>query len=89
MTVYTDHKNLEYFKNARVLNQRQARWSMFLSRFDFFIVYRPGSQQGNPDALSRQSYLALKPGDVTFEQQKSILLKPEQFRLMALVTKDS
>ena len=50
---------------------------MVLSRFDFLIVYCPGSQQGKPDALSRRSYLALKPGDAAFEQQKSILLKPE------------
>ena len=41
VTVYTDHKNLEYFMSARVLNRRQARWSMSLSRFDFKITYRP------------------------------------------------
>ena len=72
VTIYTDHKNLEYFKNARVLNRRQARWSLFLSQFDYLIVYRPGSQQGKSDALSRRSYLALKPRDAAFEQQKSI-----------------
>jgi hypothetical protein len=38
--------------NDRVLNRRQARWSMSLSRFDFGITYRPGNLQGKPDALS-------------------------------------
>jgi hypothetical protein len=41
--VYTDHKNLEYFMSARVLNRRQVRWSMSLSRFDFVITYRPSN----------------------------------------------
>lgn len=55
VTVYTDHKNLEHFATARSLNQRQIRWSMFFSRFDFVMVYRPGIRAGKPDALSRRS----------------------------------
>ena len=39
VTVYTDHKNLEYFMSTRVLNRRQARWNMSLSRFNFGIVH--------------------------------------------------
>ncbi|MCO5592956.1 hypothetical protein L7F22_046960 [Adiantum nelumboides] len=58
ITVYTDHKNLKYFMSSRVLNQRQARWSGILPRFDFIISYRPGRQQGKPDPLSRRPYLA-------------------------------
>jgi hypothetical protein len=42
-TVYTDHKNLEYFMSARVLNRRRTKWSMSLSRFDFVITYQPGN----------------------------------------------
>jgi hypothetical protein len=26
VTVFSDHRNLEYFQTARVLNRRQARW---------------------------------------------------------------
>jgi RNase H-like domain found in reverse transcriptase len=40
--VITDHRNLEYFTTTKLLNRRQARWSEFLSRFNFRIVYRPG-----------------------------------------------
>jgi hypothetical protein len=82
--VYTDHKNLEYFMSTRVLNRRQARWSMSLSRFEFIITYRPGKQQGLSDALSRRSYFAPKEGDIAFEQQRTVLLKPEQFHLRAM-----
>jgi hypothetical protein len=45
VTVHTDHKNLEYFMSAKVLNQQQARWGISLSRFNFVITYRPSSKQ--------------------------------------------
>ena len=83
--VYTDHKNLDYFMSARVLNCRQARWNMSLSRFDFVVTYRPGKQQGLSDALSRKSYLAPRAGEALFDQQCTTLLKPEQFKICAAV----
>jgi len=52
--VITDHKNLLYFKKPQHLNQRQIRWSLFLSKFDFRISYRPGTKGGKPDSLSRR-----------------------------------
>ena len=33
--VLSDHKNLEYFMSTKLLNCRQARWSEFLSCFNF------------------------------------------------------
>jgi hypothetical protein len=38
ITDYTDYKNLKYFMSAQVLNRRQARWSISLSRFKFMIM---------------------------------------------------
>ncbi|XP_050924947.1 uncharacterized protein LOC108874699 [Lates calcarifer] len=52
--VWTDHKNLSYLRSARRLNSRQARWALFLGRFNFTLTYRPGSRNAKPDALSRQ-----------------------------------
>jgi hypothetical protein len=46
ITIYTNHKNLEYFMSVQVLNRRQARWSISLSCFNFMITYCPSSQQG-------------------------------------------
>ena len=51
--IWTDHKNLEYFMKAKKLNCRQARWSLFLARFDFVMHHQPGKSMGKPDALSR------------------------------------
>ncbi len=49
--VLTDHKNLEYLRDAKRLNPRQARWARFFTRFHFSISYRPGSRN-KADALS-------------------------------------
>ena len=53
-TVYTDHKNLEYFATTKVLSRRQARWAEFLSEFWFKVVYRPGRLNQKADILSRR-----------------------------------
>jgi transposase InsO family protein len=52
--IYNDHRNLTYFMNAQNLNRRQARWSLYLSRFNFLMHHRPGKSSGKPDALSRR-----------------------------------
>jgi len=52
--IWTDHKNLEYFMKAQKLNRRQARWALYLSRFDFMLKHVPGSKMGKADSLSRR-----------------------------------
>ncbi|XP_051716342.1 uncharacterized protein sh2d1ab isoform X1 [Ctenopharyngodon idella] len=53
--VITDHRNLEYLREARRLNHRQARWALFFTRFNFTVTYHPGSKNGKADAFSRLS----------------------------------
>ncbi len=53
--IWTDHKNLEYFMTAKQLNWRQARWSLYLSCFDFALHHRPRKTMGKPDALFRRA----------------------------------
>ena len=53
--VKSDHKNLQWFMETKQLNSRQARWAELLSQFNFVITYRPGTQGGKPDALTRRS----------------------------------
>ena len=52
--VLTDHKNLEYFMSNQKLNRRQARWALYLSRFDFVLKHIPGRKMGKADGLSRR-----------------------------------
>jgi len=52
--IWTNHKNLEYFMKAQKLNRRQARWSLYLSRFDFALKHVAGKSMGRADSLSRR-----------------------------------
>jgi len=52
--IWTDHKNLEYFIKAQKLNQRQARWALYLSRFNFILKHVLETRMGKVDGLSRQ-----------------------------------
>ena len=53
--IWTDHKNLEYFMKVQKLNRRQARWMLYLSRFDFTLKHIAGSKMGKADKLSRRA----------------------------------
>ncbi|QRW24231.1 Retrotransposable element Tf2 protein [Rhizoctonia solani] len=66
ITVFTNHRNLEYWKESRTFNQRHAQWHLLLARYNFQIVYRPGKQSGKPDALSRHlDHADIPPADQT------------------------
>ena len=40
---------------AQKLNQRQAQWALYLSRFDFILKHVPETKIGKADGLSRRS----------------------------------
>lgn len=40
--IWSDHKNLGYFRNPRNLNRRQARWVTKLAEYDFTLHHRLG-----------------------------------------------
>ncbi len=50
--VITDHRNLEYLRDTKRLNPRQARWALFFTRFHFTETYKPVIQNSRADALS-------------------------------------
>ena len=52
--VLSDHKNLTYYREAKKLNRRQARWSLYLSEYDVKLVHTPGNKMIQSDALSRR-----------------------------------
>jgi len=78
--IWTDHKNLEYFITAKKLNRRQARWSLYLARFDFKLIHCPGRSIGKPDALSRR----LDHGNRASDNKDMVLLRPELLAIRAL-----
>jgi len=75
--IWTDHKNLEYFMTAKKLNCRQARWSLYLARFDFRLIHCPGRSMRKPDALSRRPDHSKGVSD----NEDVVLLKLELFAI--------
>jgi transposase InsO family protein len=86
-TVYTDHRNLEYFTTTKVLNRRQARWAEILGSYDFKIIYRPGASMGKPDAMTRRHDFS--GGSKASDAPPRTLLKPGQLQLCALSSHDA
>ncbi|KAK3516080.1 hypothetical protein QTP70_005222 [Hemibagrus guttatus] len=47
------YQNLQYLREAKCLNPRQARWALFFTRFNFHVTYCPGNENTKADLLSR------------------------------------
>jgi hypothetical protein len=62
---------------TKLLNRRQARWSQFLSQFNFQIVYHPGTTGGKLDALTRRSGDLSEVGDDRSLENQTTITKPE------------
>src|SRR5437660_12881448 len=75
--VWTDHKNLEFFKCPQTINSRQARWYALLQEFEFSVVYKPGSSNGRADALSRREDLG--EGVENPDNKDVVMLPPARF----------
>ena len=73
--VYTDHKNLEYFKKSQKLSRRQARWSEFLQRFDYVLIHKPGVLN-KADGLSRRID---HKGEVKMDNLDQVVIKGDKF----------
>jgi len=80
--VFTDHQNLEYFTTTKTFNRRQARWDQELTGIDFKVYYRPGTQNGKPDALSRRPEYRVQKGGV--EKQPITTILQEKHRVNAV-----
>ena len=63
-TIRLDHCMLEHFMRQPDLSCWQARWSEFLSQYDFTIEYIPGSDNATVDALSQ---LPINPGEMILD----------------------
>ena len=55
ISVYTDHRGLEWFTQNKPLNGGQARWALELDSFDCHSIYRPSVKNTKPDALNRRT----------------------------------
>ena len=56
------------------LNRRQARWALYLSRFNFMLKYVLGSRMEKVDSLSRRPDWKV---EVERDNENEILVKPK------------
>ena len=54
--VLTEYKGLEYFMITKKLTPRQARWTEFLSEFNFVITYQTRKKNNKADALIKKPH---------------------------------
>ena len=66
----TDHAALKYMHNVAGNNSRLLRWSLRLSKFDFTIEHRPGTQIRHADAISRAVQTVSRDMDMPCEVVK-------------------
>jgi hypothetical protein len=74
--VYSDHKNLTYFWTAQKLNDRQARWLLYLSGFDLKLIHLPRTKMVQSDALSRRPDYGT---DEQIEEEDKVVLPDNLF----------
>ncbi|KAL7277513.1 hypothetical protein ACG7TL_008434 [Trametes sanguinea] len=79
--IWSDHQNLTYFKTAQKLTRRQARWALYLTRFNFVLRHKPGKTMLTADPLSRRPD---HEEGVELDNRDQILLKPEFFAIQAI-----
>lgn len=84
--IITDHRNLEYWRTAQNLSRRQARWSLYLSRFDFHLTHKPGKSNTQADPLSRLPTHQVLDAD---DNQEQIVLGPERFATLSATLTDT
>ena len=72
--IWTDHKNLKYFMKVQKLNKRQARWALYLLRFNFTLKHIPGGKMEKADSLSRRPDWEV---EVERDNENKTLVKPE------------
>ena len=54
--VHTDHGSLAWLMKVKDPTGRLARWALQLKQYNFQVIHRSGSSNGNADALSRRPY---------------------------------
>jgi len=82
--IWTDHKNLKYFMKVQKLNRRQAKWALYLSRFNFMLKHILGRKMEKADSLSRRPNWEV---GVEKDNENEMLVKPEwlEIRRMKIV----
>jgi hypothetical protein len=75
LQLITDYKNLKYIITNKLLNQKQAQPSKFLTRFDYQILSTPGTLTGYPVVLTRRQGNLPDGGDERSKTMTQVVVK--------------
>ena len=70
--IWTDYKNLKYFREPHELNRQQARWYLKLQDYNFTLQHIPEKMNTKADILSRKDQVNMK------EDNKDVQLLREE-----------
>jgi len=76
VSVYSDHRSLEYFMSTKVLTAKQVRWMEFLSDFNFKIMFTAGKSNQKADILSRREQDLAAQAEIKKDSRSRVLLGP-------------
>ena len=75
----TDYKNLAPFMTTKERSEQQIRCMEVISGYNFKNEFRPGKEEGKPDALARRKQDMPGDEDERVTQKERILLLPKYF----------
>ena len=81
--IWNDHTNLQWFMQRQDLNQQQAHWAQYLSRFNIVWCYKPGPSMEKPDAPSRWED---HTEGIEDDNKGVIIITPDKIRITILIT---
>ena len=77
--IYTDHHNLTYFTRSQNLSKHQACWQMWMTRSNYLLIYKKGTQMHVADPLSRCSDHYIFSSN---DNKDQVLLNPVSIKLV-------
>ena len=79
-----DHKNLKYFGTVKKLTERQIKWVLILSKYDFVINYITGKNNERIDAFFKRKQNVFNENDDKLEYKMVQCLKPRMLNFKKL-----
>ena len=67
--IRSDHMPLKYIFTTSVASGRLQRWALAISDYDYEVEYKPGKENTNADALSRNPMPVDERQEIKFEDR--------------------
>jgi len=89
LKIWTNYKNLKYFREPHKLNGRQARWYLKLQNYDFTLQHIPRKTNIKADILSRKHQVDTQEDNKNVEMLKEELWKRKTIAEIMMLKRNS